>query len=580
MEPFAYTLLQEKQIRLLRVLPGHNLTFELYHVDLDHPCSYIALSYTWDAPIFSEDIKINERTLKVTTNLHNALMTLGALVRNTGNYFWVDAVCINQQDVAEKSSQVALLTSIYKGASTVLVWLGMPSETSDFALQKMRDFENQLFETVRALGGDGVAALARISPENETFHGPPDTEAARAWPAIAELCSRKWWNRTWIVQEASLNSKVAIYCGHKGIQWKTLISNIFISMELARYPGFEHLHGFGSGLAMRLDQVRLRVQSRESNFKLIEALHVLRTYDHTDPRDKVYAGLGLAVDVPASTIVPDYSKTFDEVYIDVVRFCLGHSTPENLLDFLGSVVRPAVDSKCLDFAGEVCPTWTPDWRGMFGIHELSKTYGGDTDLKGQRVYHASKPSVAEVTIKGRQLLIKGINVDRISQLSVISEEKTGTSVEKSWTPENLEDRYITGETIGEAVNHTLVADVQRRSQQAQYRGYALDWSFVDDPETVVDGEDNLQRKYMLASMRNATFLRRFMWTEKGYMGLGPAAAAVGDQVCVLFGGQVLYVLRPKGELEHEFIGECFVHGLMDGAAMDGYEDANQTFTLV
>lgn len=38
----------------------------------------------------------------------------------------------------------------------------------------------------------------------------------------------------------------------------------------------------------------------------------------------------------------------------------------------------------------------------------------------------------------------------------------------------------------------------------------MDWSFDDDQRTVVDGEENLQRKYIRASMRNATFLRRLM----------------------------------------------------------------------
>lgn len=297
MEPFIYGPLQDKQIRLLRILPGDTLAFQLYHVDLDHLYPYVALSYTWDAPIFSEDISINSHVLKVTENLHNALLTLGIQIRNTGGLFWVDAVCINQKGVAEKSSQVALMTSIYKRASIVLVWLEMPSETSNFALQKMRDFEKHMFDAIRAHGGDSFAALASISPQDENFHGPPETEAARAWPAIAELCGKKWWNRTWIVQEASLNKQVALFCGNQGIHWKTLTSNIFVSMELARYPGFQHLHDFGNGFAMRLDQVRMRIQSSKSNFKLIEVLHILRTYDHTDPRDKVYAGLGLATDV-------------------------------------------------------------------------------------------------------------------------------------------------------------------------------------------------------------------------------------------------------------------------------------------
>jgi len=131
-------------------------------------------------------------------------------------------------------------------------------------------------------------------------------------------------------------------------------------MQLARYPGFQHLLGFGDRLAMRLDQIRIRVQIKKSDFKLIEIFHVLRIYNHTDPRDKVFAGLGSATDVSAGDILLDYSKPFDMVYMDVVEFCLGRSPPDHCLDFLSAVIRHALDSNCLAFEGEVCPTWTPD----------------------------------------------------------------------------------------------------------------------------------------------------------------------------------------------------------------------------
>ncbi|OCL11408.1 hypothetical protein AOQ84DRAFT_269871, partial [Glonium stellatum] len=61
--------------------------------------------------------------------------------------------------------------------------------------------------------------------------------------------------------------------------------------------------------------------------------------------------------------------------------------------------------------------------------------------------------------------------------------------------------------------------------------------------------------------------RRVLYTKMGYMGIGPAACEIGDIVCVLFGGQVLYVLRPRNNGKYEFVGECYIHGLMDGQAV-------------
>ena len=67
------------------------------------------------------------------------------------------------------------------------------------------------------------------------------------------------------------------------------------------------------------------------------------------------------------------------------------------------------------------------------------------------------------------------------------------------------------------------------------------------------------------------------------MGLGPAGAEVGDLVVVFFGGQVLYVIREREEEgEWEFVGECYVHGRMDGEAVKelDVEETRVKFGLV
>ena len=53
-------------------------------------------------------------------------------------------------------------------------------------------------------------------------------------------------------------------------------------------------------------------------------------------------------------------------------------------------------------------------------------------------------------------------------------------------------------------------------------------------------------------------------------------------MCILLGGKVPYILREVGPGEHYFLGECYVHGIMDGEAMpkEGEEDKFQFFTLV
>ena len=88
---------------------------------------------------------------------------------------------------------------------------------------------------------------------------------------------------------------------------------------------------------------------------------------------------------------------------------------------------------------------------------------------------------------------------------------------------------------------------------------------------------------MLLDLSRIITGRRFFWTRSGFMGIGPAAAKANDTICVLFGGQVLYVIRAKDGERHEFIGECYVHGFMDGEAVEGCDTEggpqSQTFIL-
>jgi hypothetical protein len=55
-------------------------------------------------------------------------------------------------------------------------------------------------------------------------------------------------------------------------------------------------------------------------------------------------------------------------------------------------------------------------------------------------------------------------------------------------------------------------------------------------------------------------------TNYEQLGIGHPALEEGDRVCILYGGKYPYVLRPVGEC-FELIGQCYLHGWMDGMAM-------------
>ncbi|KAK6442070.1 hypothetical protein LTR95_001689 [Oleoguttula sp. CCFEE 5521] len=84
---------------------------------------YEALSYVWGTSQAAYNITVNgEPGFNVTENLHRALARLR--LKDQSRVLWVDAVCINQTDLAEKADQVSRMDDIYTHAERVLIWLG------------------------------------------------------------------------------------------------------------------------------------------------------------------------------------------------------------------------------------------------------------------------------------------------------------------------------------------------------------------------------------------------------------------------------------------------------------------------
>ena len=136
------SLLHDDSIRLLALLPagdGPNdsvLSCGLEDCRLSDNPSYEALSYTWGQPIFPEILNTHKGFLRITENLALALRRLRLYDRV--RYLWVDAVCINQNDTAEKSRQVAMMGSIYRSARQVICWLGQTDKHVNDAIETFK----------------------------------------------------------------------------------------------------------------------------------------------------------------------------------------------------------------------------------------------------------------------------------------------------------------------------------------------------------------------------------------------------------------------------------------------------------
>lgn len=132
---------------------------------------YEALSYTWGTDPQTNPVSINGIVAGVTINLLDAMLALRR--PNKSRVMWIDAVCINQNDIQERGHQVQQMGDIYQCAARVVVWLGEESNDS-----------SRLFRLIRIHQYDKKAA---------------SVSRGMRWvnPSAAYLFRRRYWTRVW-----------------------------------------------------------------------------------------------------------------------------------------------------------------------------------------------------------------------------------------------------------------------------------------------------------------------------------------------------------------------------------------------
>jgi hypothetical protein len=142
--PYSYgPTLKGRKIRLLHILTGSGeeaINCSLVEASLDEGHVYRALSYTWGDCSQAQPICCDGRRLMVTESLHSALWRIRE--QKLASVLWADAVCINQSNDDEKTTQVRMMQDIYSQADTGIVWLGDSKDTDEAALELMEQVDN------------------------------------------------------------------------------------------------------------------------------------------------------------------------------------------------------------------------------------------------------------------------------------------------------------------------------------------------------------------------------------------------------------------------------------------------------
>ncbi|KAF9697763.1 hypothetical protein EKO04_004210 [Ascochyta lentis] len=322
---------------------------------------YDAISYTWGDALLEERIHIRHRdaldknrveTLVVRKNCADVLRQLSHF--NTSKYYWIDAICINQEDKEERAQQVALMSDVFGQAQCVLACVGIHQDDSSFLAHTLEDFDRFMAAgqvsscvwTMRAGRSEnapwrtrsdfGSSLEARcIMRYFAWVEQVGDVAFERFFEALDQFARRSYFWRIWILQELCLADKIRILCGNAELRlssllfwWRdaksmvlqnlsyrgadqghpahkfcTILKRLgpaYLRQALWKDPHYFQEHG-GSGLGTAFEDMLYERQAVRSsiqpfNRRLMAIPDVLKMCEYRqcqDPRDCIYGTLAL-----------------------------------------------------------------------------------------------------------------------------------------------------------------------------------------------------------------------------------------------------------------------------------------------
>ncbi|KAF2265467.1 HET-domain-containing protein [Lojkania enalia] len=370
--------------RLIRVKEAahisEKLVCELRAVDLaEATCPpFAALSYVWGDPsVASEDVIINDRSMKIGVNLALALRFFRDHCshdeRPSPSYIWVDALSINQADNDEKAIQVRNMDRIYKSALIVISHLGADSDETSQALDIVISLSNAWEYFLSNCRRDEDEGLEE---DNGVFRFDDEATSSlsqhvasmlteRSWSLVQAFLSLPYWTRIWIIQEVVLGRQILLVLGKSTVTWTQLVNCRKFCLYIAGLLNSLRLYQskiwnkFKHSTSLRWDHVDLIRQLKEGDYlgmeekvlqaDLFKVLARASTNLATNPRDIIF-GLNGICSLP---ITPNYAQSVKDTYGKFAVGCIMHQL-HNVILWAGSGLgHPPI-------AG--LPSWIPNWE--------------------------------------------------------------------------------------------------------------------------------------------------------------------------------------------------------------------------
>ncbi|KAI8946698.1 heterokaryon incompatibility protein-domain-containing protein [Xylaria longipes] len=253
---YRYTPLNAatRNVRLLRFKRrrSNDLEVSLKTYDVDACPGFIALSYVWGPENPSYVVSVDGQRFSIRHNLWFLLRRLNHGVLRE-KFFWIDAICIDQENPRERGHQVNMVSDIFLTANLTIAWIGPSNEDSDLVMDYC------------------------VNRKYASYH-----ELHMAALAAQKLLRRPYFERMWIVQEVLLSQRLLVLCGFKECWWEDFDALLYD-------PHWRHEIDIPDGIdaLFRVRGVRGTGKGRPTELhRLLYDFHSKRC---SDPRDHVYS---------------------------------------------------------------------------------------------------------------------------------------------------------------------------------------------------------------------------------------------------------------------------------------------------
>jgi hypothetical protein len=623
----------KKEIRLLTLQPGQwddVVECRLHIVSLDDQPVYEALSYVWggtpEKPPERAQVIVDGVKTTATVSLERALRRLRPADEERS--LWADALCINQNDVAERGKQVGLMADVYSTCSRCMIWLG---EEEDYPLipyafavddpdfnepKDVAAFEDYLLSqgqpTTRApiknhlkLGFSldahswldvqaGFDLVKMLIEDTHLYEMPfyritdfPKFEICRNWEnawhsLINILVDRPWWKRTWTVQEAILPKVAIVQLGRHQIELDTLMSAASRYKKHAldcceeKYGELWNMFGLGDGFYLVNDLSSLK--NKESLEVPYNSILLLTQQKYaTDPIDSVYGMLGAFPDLLGPENCVDYNKSAAVVYSQATLRMSQSFGDLNFFDVCS--LRKRREHLQL-------PSWVLDWgKEEDKFPKISSqacgkftTYKPHMLLPNPLILSITSYRLGTVAEIGEKTEEEGVMPDILLDwisLTLFAEKTFWRTVFQDGAIHEMYTRKPMLEKDFEVVSRWW----------EWYRPCDLEDSVVSSSQDGTAGEfeqvsDMLAYRCLL--YLNAPGTRYFI-TDSGGPGMARACIEVGDEIHIAKGCRWPIILRPLSEVvedvpeeirpfTYNFVSTCYLDGYMGGEGVEGEVD--------